>query len=51
MRTEARDRFATPLVQRFSCALIRAMCTAAGLVDLQFSLRELYLSVIEVKPC
>jgi SAM-dependent methyltransferase len=37
MRTDARDRFGTPLEQRFSRAQIRAMCDAAGLVDLRFS--------------
>lgn len=39
MRTEARDRFGTSLEQRFTCAQICKMCTAAGLVDLRFSPR------------
>ena len=34
MRTDAHDRFGTPLEQRFSRAQLRAMCTAAGLVNL-----------------
>jgi SAM-dependent methyltransferase len=37
MRTDARDRFGTPLEQRFTRAQIRQMCNAAGLVDLRFS--------------
>ena len=51
MRTDARDRFGTPLEQRFSRAQIRAMCTAAGLVDLKFSPRVPYWSVVGVKSC
>ncbi|WP_341885408.1 class I SAM-dependent methyltransferase [Synechococcus sp. UW140] len=49
MRTDARDRFGTPLEQRFSRAQIRAMCTAAGLVDLRFSPRPPYWCVVGVK--
>ena len=37
LRTDARDRFGTPLEQRFTRAQIRQMCSAAGLVDLRFS--------------
>jgi len=37
MRTDARDRFGTPLEQRFTRAQIRQMCIAAGLQDLRFS--------------
>jgi SAM-dependent methyltransferase len=37
MRTDARDRFGTPLEHRFTCQQIRLMCSAAGLVDLRFS--------------
>ena len=51
MRTDARDRFGTPLEQRFSRAQIRTMCTAAGLVDLRFSPRAPYWSVVGVKSC
>ena len=49
MRTDARDRFGTPLEQRFSRAQIRQMCTAAGLVDLQFSPRAPYWCVVGFK--
>ena len=49
MRTDARDRFGTPLEQRFSRAQIRAMCSAAGLVDLRFSPRAPYWCVVGVK--
>lgn len=49
MRTDARDRFGTPLEQRFTRAQIRAMCTAAGLVDLQFSPRAPYWCVVGFK--
>ena len=49
MRTDARDRFGTPLEQRFSRAQIHAMCTAAGLVDLRFSPRAPYWCVVGVK--
>jgi len=49
MRTDARDRFGTPLEQRFTRAQIRAMCTAAGLVDLRFSPRAPYWCVVGVK--
>ena len=46
LRTDARDRFGTPLEQRFSRAQIRAMCSAAGLVDLRFSARAPYWCVV-----
>ena len=49
LRTDARDRFGTPLERRFSRAQIRAMCTAAGLVDLRFSSREPYWCVVGFK--
>ncbi len=49
MRTDARDRFGTPLEQRFSRAQIRKMCSAAGLVDLRFSPRAPYWCVAGVK--
>jgi hypothetical protein len=49
MRTDARDRFGTPLEQRFSRAQIRAMCTAAGLVDLQFSSHSPFWCVVGFK--
>lgn len=37
MRTDARDRFGTPLEQRFSREQIGRMMAAAGLVDITFS--------------
>jgi len=37
MRTDARDRFGTPLEQRFERRQILAMMEAAGLSDIQFS--------------
>ena len=49
MRTDARDRFGTPLEQRFSRAQIRAMCSSAGLVDLRFSPRAPYWCVVGYK--
>ena len=49
LRTDARDRFGTPLEQRFSRAQICAMCSAAGLVDLRFSPRAPYWCVVGVK--
>jgi len=49
LRTDARDRFGTPLEQRFTRAQIRQMCTAAGLVNLRFSSREPYWCVVGFK--
>ena len=49
MRTDSRDRFGTPLEQRFSRAQIRHMCTAAGLVDLRFSPRAPYWCLVGFK--
>ena len=49
LRTDARDRFGTPLEQRFSRAQISAMCSAAGLVDLRFSPRAPYWCMVGVK--
>jgi SAM-dependent methyltransferase len=37
MRTDARDRFGTPLERRFSMSEITNMCHKAGLVNLRFS--------------
>jgi SAM-dependent methyltransferase len=37
MRTDARDRFGTPLEQRFSRDQIAGMMAAAGLIDVRFS--------------
>ena len=49
LRTDARDRFGTPLEQRFSRAQIREMCSAAGLVDLRFSPQAPYWCVVGFK--
>jgi SAM-dependent methyltransferase len=49
MRTDARDRFGTPLEQRFSRDQIRQMCSAAGLVNLCFSPRAPYWCVVGFK--
>ena len=49
LRTDARDRFGTPLEQRFSRSEITEMCYAAGLVDLKFSTREPYWCVLGYK--
>lgn len=42
MRTDSRDRFGTPLEQRFSRAEIEKMMNAAGLHDIRFSEAEPY---------
>lgn len=42
MRTDSRDRFGTPLEQRFTRKEIRAMMEAAGLKDISFSDDEPY---------
>jgi hypothetical protein len=39
MRTDSRDRFGTPLEQRFTKAQITQMMEQAGLVDIVFSMR------------
>jgi hypothetical protein len=49
MRTDARDRFGTPLEQRFSRTEVRTMCVAAGLVNLQFSHQAPYWCVVGFK--
>ena len=49
LRTDAKARFGKPLKQRFSRAQIRQMCTAAGLVNLQFSPREPYWCMVGLK--
>jgi hypothetical protein len=46
MRTDARDRFGTPLEQRFTRAQITEMCEQAGLVDLTFSEAAPYWCVV-----
>jgi hypothetical protein len=37
MRTDARDRFGTPLEQRFTKTQVREMMESAGLGDIRFS--------------
>lgn len=49
MGTDARECFGTPLEQRFTRAQIRAMCSAAGLVDLRFSPRAPFWCVVGFK--
>ncbi len=50
MRTDARDRFGTPLEQRFSRAQIAMMMGAAGLVDIRFSEAAPYWCAVGIKP-
>ena len=49
MRTDARDRFGTPLEQRFTREKIIAMCQAAGLTELRFSSNAPYWCVVGLK--
>lgn len=49
MRTDARDRFGTPLEQRFTRESIRAMMYDAGLVDIRVSDRPPYWCAVGVK--
>ena len=49
MRTDARDRFGTPLEQRFSRKQITKMMEAAGLVDVYFSDAEPHWCVVGSK--
>jgi len=49
MRTDARDRFGTPLEQRFTREQVIAMCQAAGLIDLKFSDHAPYWCVVGFK--
>lgn len=49
MRTDSRDRFGTPLEQRFTRAEIRAMMEQCGLRDITFSDQEPYWCAIGVK--
>lgn len=49
MRTDARDRFGTPLEQRFTREEIRTMMSAAGLVDIVISDEEPYWCAVGVK--
>jgi hypothetical protein len=49
MRTDSRDRFGTPLEQRFNRNEIAAMMEAAGLGDVRFSVRAPYWCVVGIK--
>jgi len=49
MRTDARDRFGTPLEKRFSRQQITTMCHAAGLTDLRFSTTAPFWCVVGFK--
>ena len=49
MRTDSRDRFGTPLEQRFTCAEIETMMASAGLAQIRFSDAEPYWVATGVK--
>lgn len=49
MRTDSRDRFGTPLEQRFTRDEIRQMMVAAGLRDVRFSSGEPYWVAVGIK--
>jgi hypothetical protein len=49
MRTDARDRFGTPLERRFSRQQITEMMGGAGLVDVQFSNAEPHCCIVGSK--
>ncbi|SDT95748.1 Methyltransferase domain-containing protein [Pseudomonas pohangensis] len=49
MRTDARDRFGTPLEQRFTREEIRRMMLSAGLRDICFSERAPYWCAVGIK--
>lgn len=49
MRTDARDRFGTPLEQRFTRQQIEEMMREAGLVDLRFSERAPFWCAVGMK--
>lgn len=49
MRTDSRDRFGTPLEQRFTRKEIAAMLEAAGLHDVRFSDRAPYWCAVGIK--
>lgn len=49
MRTDSRDRFGTPLEQRFTREDIHSMMEGAGLRDVRFSEREPYWVAVGVK--
>jgi SAM-dependent methyltransferase len=49
MRTDSRDRFGTPLEQRFTRAEIAAMMQRCGLTDIRFSEHEPYWVAVGIK--
>ena len=49
MRTDSRDRFGTPLEQRFNRAQVESMMLAAGLRDIRFSERAPYWCAVGIK--
>lgn len=49
MRTDSRDRFGTPLEQRFTCEEISEMMRDAGLTDVTFSDSEPYWCAVGIK--
>jgi len=49
MRTDARDRFGTPLEQRFTRKQIESMMQSAGLIDIKFSESAPYWCVVGLK--
>jgi len=49
MRTDARDRFGTPLEQRFTREEIDGMMRSAGLTDVVFSDSEPFWCAVGVK--
>lgn len=49
MRTDSRDRFGTPLEQRFSRGQIEAMMLAAGLQDVRFSEQAPFWCAVGIK--
>lgn len=49
MRTDCRDRFGTPLEQRFTRAEIKAMMGSAGLVDIVISDEEPFWCAVGIK--
>jgi hypothetical protein len=49
MRTDARDRFGTPLEQRFTRQEITAMMSAAGLDKVRFSELAPYWCAVGIK--
>ena len=49
MRTDSRDRFGTPLEQRFKREQIESMMLAAGLQDVRFSEQAPYWCAVGIK--